>query len=138
MPDGIPDIGQDGIKESAFEYTLILYSNKAVQVSCSTSIGSAESAASSGYFPNTTNGAESGGCSTSTDYPPFGLQAHEQVGYWYYEIGATGPQLTYNDSDPGHPLDGEVIAFEENDCNAYRMSVEGDWTDTTLAEVFEE
>lgn len=130
--DGSP--GADGIEETALLYSWLLYSNRDVDVSCVAELAAAQAGSGSHYFPAVTAGALDGRCSASSDYPPFPTSG-SIVGLWNFQTKTTGPQAQYVD-EPGHWLNGRVIAFEENDCNAEAMDATGAWAEVALSDVF--
>lgn len=124
-------LGQDGVTETLLSYHLTTFTNNDVSVQCEAAIGSAESAAAAAYFPGVVNGASSGSCITDIDYPPYG----SAVGGWRFSVTTAGPRATYRDPDAAHPLDGDVYAFQENDCTVLR-NINDEWEPSSLAEVF--
>lgn len=135
VDSGSPDLGTDGIDESSFEYSVTLFSNGDVQANCSTGAGAVEESSEANYFPSVTNGAASGSCFTALDYPPF-LSGDMTVGSWRYSLdGGDGPATEYREA--GHPLDGFVFLFEENDCSVYVMNDDGKWADSSLGEALD-
>jgi hypothetical protein len=123
----------DGMDESILEYTVTIYSDHDVQVTCEAAIGSAQAGSSGQYYPSTTKGSSTGHCSASADYsPPVGTTA----GFWRFEIDADGPVATYDDPDDPLGLDGFMYRFTQNDCNTYSLGEDGTWNQVTLSDVF--
>lgn len=122
----------DGIKETLLEYTLTLYSDGDVDVSCSAGIGTEQSGAGAHYYPRVTQGADTAGCTASADYAPGTGRA---AGFWDFMI-QSGPQAVYTDADNPFGLDMHVYRFAENDCNSYLLSDDAGWSAVTLSDVF--
>lgn len=124
-------LGQDGVDETGLNYTVTAFSNGDLDVSCDSSIGSAQSGAGGRYFPATLAGAQDGSCQSYSDYPPTGAVA----GYWGFSIEEGGPRATYSD-EAGHPLLGRVYAFTDSDCTALRLDDSDEWSRISLGSVF--
>jgi hypothetical protein len=123
----------DGIEETLLDYTLIRFTNGDLDVSCLVGAGSAEQSSNQIYYPELTNGATSGACLTPLDYPP---TSDGTVGMWRFTSTAElGPRATYSDVS-SHPLNNRQVPFTENDCHVYTMDAKGEWSDSSLGEMF--
>ena len=127
-------LGTDGVTETLLTYTFTRYVNNDLDVDCTASLGSAESAPGGSFYPAPTKGANTGGCAAAVDYPPF-PPAPSNVGTWNFEFSGTGIRATYKDDDAGHPLNGRSFTFGENDCHCYQMNDSLRWIDASLADV---
>jgi hypothetical protein len=123
--------GSDGIQETALLYTAIRYSNGDFDVSCTGGLGSASSGTGHAYFPAAVTGANNGGCSAGADYP---FNTDTIAGLWVFEIKGSTPQAMYSDAS-GHWLNGRVVTFSENDCNALMADAAGKWLDASLSDL---
>jgi hypothetical protein len=126
-------LGEDGTADTAVEYAITAYSNDDVSVRCNATVG-AETAAFSAYYPAITNGAASGTCDATADYPPYPAGGGSP-GFWRLQITDTGLSAVYFDADLNHPLDGSAYDFIENDCSAFVMDLSGEWHDAALTDV---
>jgi hypothetical protein len=122
-------LGSDGIYETALSYDLLRYTNGDLEVDCQSGLGSAEASADRTFYPSVTNGAITGGCVTPQNYPP----TNDGVaGGWEFEINAElGLIAVYRDLE-SHPLEGNYLVFESDDCSVFAMSEDGEWTESTL------
>jgi hypothetical protein len=126
-------LGEDGVADTAVEYALTVYSNDDVAVRCNATLG-AEASAFSAYYPAITNGAASGTCDATADYPPY-PPGGGSPGFWRLQIGDTGLSALHFDADLNHPLDGSSYEFVENDCSAFVMDISGEWHDAAISDV---
>lgn len=125
----------DGLYETLLVYTLVIYNDGDVDVECSAAIGTEQSGTMSGYYPATTNGATTGSCIASADYPG-GPSTQTAAGFWEFAIDAALPRATYVDADNPLGLNGFRYSFTETDCQANMLGNNGKWTPVTLADVF--
>jgi hypothetical protein len=126
-----PERAPDGMAETGLEYTVVVYSNADLEVQCGANIGSAQSGASSEYYPAITKGASTGVCLVNADFPPGPV-----VGYWSFAIEAALPHAAYVDPDNPLGLNGYSYSFSETDCHADMLGDNAKWTQVTLADVF--
>lgn len=122
----------DGMAETFLKYTLTLYVDHDVDVSCTAAIGSAQEGSGSGYYPNVVRGSMEAGCTASSNYPSPG---ENTAGLWFFKL-QSGPQATYVDADNPLDLDGSVHKFTESECSSYVLDDDGDWGQVTLGDVF--
>lgn len=127
--------GHDGINETKLDYTLTVYTSNDVDVSCIAAAGSAQSGSDSAFYPSVTVGASKGTCVADDDLPPF-PPPPSQVGGWDFDVEQRGIVATYEDDDPGHPLNGYAHVFTQAECNANKLDDDLKWTQVTLADVF--
>lgn len=127
---------RDGVTETSLDYAALLYSNRDLEVQCTAAIGSAQEGGQSSYYPaKVTNGASDGRCVASAEYEDGG--PGKSAGGWFFELVArSGPRATYKDSDNPFGLDGFVRVFTSDECAAYEMSTDGEWTTVPLSAVF--
>jgi len=123
-------IGTDGTAESYFEYSVVVYSNGDSQLTCGVTLGSIETSFGGVYYPGTAQGAVNRYCQVAIDYPPEGASG----GVWEFTIDQKTPIATYSDNDPGHPLNGDVIDFFEDEC-VIRKFANGAWTTGSFADL---
>jgi hypothetical protein len=126
--------GTDGITETSFSYRITVFANGDIDNQCAANLGTAESASGSAYFPAPTQGATTGACLASVDYPPAG-GAGAAAGFWAFTVDADGPMTTYHD-DASHPLNGDFYRFTEGNCNVLVDRDGQGWKQSTLADWF--
>ena len=129
---GNGELGSDGVNETHIAYTTVVFSNLDVDVTCQAAIGAKAGAASGGYFPAKSEVGKDGVCYADADYPPYG----QSVGRWRFSAARGGPVAEMEEDDPGHPMNGIVVQFEENDCQVYVAQDDGAWKDAALSDVF--
>ena len=78
-------IGTDGIDESYFQYSIVVYANGDAQTTCSVALGSVETASGGAYYPATAQGAGFRHCQAVIDYPPYPA-AGNAGGFWDFTI----------------------------------------------------
>jgi hypothetical protein len=132
VQNGALALTQDGLTETELEYVALVYTNHDVEVQCQAAIGSAQAGGSGHYYPSVVNGAQSGGCLASADYPsPNGLNA----GYFRFEvITGEGPRATYVDPDNPLGLDGHIERMTDANCKADEMDASGSWRQVLLSD----
>lgn len=134
IASGVAAPGQDGALETALSYSVTLYTDDDLAVSCTAAAGSAQNGSDSKFYPSTLMGAVTGACFASVDLPPY-PPPPGNVGYWKFEmLGA--PDATYVDDDPGHPLNGFRHVFADNECRTMALGSDLKWIDATFAEAF--
>jgi hypothetical protein len=127
-------IGTDGIDESYFQYSAVVYSNKDVQATCGVTFGTVETSSGGAYYAGTSMGAANRYCQVSIDYPPAPASGGNG-GVWAFTVNAEKtPIATYSDMDANHPLNGDFIDFFEEEC-VVRKFVGGAWVAGTFADL---
>ena len=127
------NLGSDGIGETGLEYSVVRFSNDDLEVTCEAGLGAAEASADGNYYPATTNGSVTGVCTAGQDYPP---SPDGTAGYWRFTADSElGPRATYVDA-PTHPMNGDFIEFESDDCVVKTMAKDGKWSNSSLGDMF--
>jgi hypothetical protein len=116
-------VGNDAIVETVLSYKATLFTNGDADVSCYVSLGSEETAASSGYYPSTTAGADEAGCGAVLDYPP----SDGTAGHWEFSVASGKPLATYEDAST-HPLNGKSHRFTANECSFMKLGTNAMWS----------
>lgn len=130
------DFDGDAAKESRLGYTMTVYSNNDIEVSCRADYGD-RSGTDHEYYPVTTvGGARTAGCTTVFDLPPTG----SWVGLLRFEaVLGTGIVASYQDGDTDNPHYGYKYTFKDSDCNALKVSSTTNmWEDTSVSELFKQ
>jgi hypothetical protein len=133
---GTPQIGKDGQRETLLSYVLTIFTTRDADVTCTAAAGSLVYGSGSSFFPNTVAGAGNGWCTATADMPPY-ISGPAAVGIWQFQTTKAGPQATYVDTDPGHPLNGFKYVFAQADCNAQALGPDLKWSDVKLSDVFD-
>lgn len=125
-------------KETYFHYTLTRFTNSDANITCEAALGLElrQSGSSSVYLPSATAGADAGLCTATLDMPPVPVSGSSDAGFWMFSADKRGPVAEYMDADPGHPLDGAMYRFGENDCSVLACDRDGQWQESSLGDFF--
>jgi hypothetical protein len=121
---------QDGIRETFLAYSVLLYLNGDVEVSCTVGLGTAQEGGESSYMPAPTVGARDRSCLANADYPS---PNSSSVGYWRF-TATDSMRGEYVDADNPFGLDGRAHVFVASECAARSMDDAGVWSNVALAE----
>lgn len=134
LVDGPTTLGQDNEPDTVVNYTIMMYSNDDVEVSCFAVFLSTESPQYAAYYPAIRKDASLAHCGVSADLPPYPANGRSVAGFWDLSVASGVPTALYNDDDPGHPLDGTGFMFNDDNCDSWVMSLGGMWFESTLAD----
>lgn len=126
-------IGTDGVAESYFQYSVVVYSNGDAQTTCGVTLGTLATSSGGAYYAGTAKGATNRYCQVAIDYPPAPAMGNSG-GIWEFKVDQKTPLATYSDQDPGHPLHGNVMDFFADEC-VIRKFTNGTWVDGTFADL---
>lgn len=124
----------DGQAETLLRYSLVVYNDGDVEVDCGAGIGTAQEGSGSGYYPEPTKGASTGGCIANADFIG---NTGSSAGFWSFDVAtAACPRAAYVDADNPLGLNGFSYKYSDSDCHADMLGDDGKWSPVTLSDVF--